>query len=617
MPYYLTVRRGQDRGVAWPIGPVPLIIGRDPGCTIRLDDPTVSRRHCQLILENDALKLRDMGSRNATLLNGAPVSEAVLAPGDEIGVGATVFCVIRATEPANGVTRSLPKPGKATSALSLGGPIYSPSDEASLFGQGKPRSTEDLLHLVNLGIAMSMARSMSGVASLLLQAVQERVAPMQAWLVWKPDPESRITIWPREGLAVFEKDTVLRELVSEALSAQKGVLLPESMEEDGKPSVRTTLVAPLILAGVAVGVLVARSETPGRMHDEDDLTTLLALAHTGAPYLRAMERLEQLETENRKLVAGVTNAGPILGSSTAMKTLREKARQYARTRLNVMILGETGTGKELLARMIHELSDLADRPMVAVNCAAIPDELFESEVFGHEKGAFTGAHAVRRGLLEEANGGTLFLDEVADLSLANQARLLRAIETGSFRRLGSQTEIRVSVRVVSATNADVRRAVEEGRFRRDLYHRLNAVELYIPPLRERIGDIPELAAYFLSNALARSGAAAHARFTPAALRALQRHTWPGNVRELRNVVERAVALAKGDVIDESDLALGTPPPERRADGFLSLQEMERRHIEEALRLCGGNVRDAAALLGIGRSTLYRKIEEYGLKVPVQ
>ncbi|MGC9054121.1 MAG: sigma-54 interaction domain-containing protein, partial [Candidatus Hydrogenedens sp.] len=338
-----------------------------------------------------------------------------------------------------------------------------------------------------------------------------------------------------------------------------------------------------------------------------DLEYLLAMAHTLAPYLRAAERMQQLEWENQRLISGGINFDPLIGESKAIQKVRSLARDCAHSDLCVLILGETGTGKELVARLIHNLSYRSQKKLVVVNCAAIPEELFESELFGHERGAFTGAHATKIGLMEEANNGTLFLDEIGDLSLNHQARLLRAIETGTFRRIGGSSDIRVDVRVLCATNKDLPSEVNAGRFRRDLFHRLNAFVISIPPLRERIEDIPLLADYFLQQ-VRRKYPVRATRFSSQSLKWLQNQPWHGNVRELRNLIERASIVAKSEEIQPQDLVseLTVYTPEK----FPTLEELEKAHIIKALQQAQGNVVSAAEMLGIGKSTLYRKLAEY-------
>ena len=308
-----------------------------------------------------------------------------------------------------------------------------------------------------------------------------------------------------------------------------------------------------------------------------------------------------------------------LGSSGAVRALCQMARKVAASPLPVLITGETGTGKELVARGIHDLSERS--PFLAVNCAALPDQLLESELFGHERGAFTGADRAKPGLFEAAHGGTLFLDEVGELPAPLQPKLLRALEEGEIRRVGATTPIRVEVRLLAATNRDLEEEVAAGRFREDLFWRLNGLPVHIPPLRERPADIPTLVEHFLRRFAQRTGRASVQGFAPEAMAVLTSYPWPGNVRELRSAVERAATLGEGDVLPADAL------PERiqrggllrttlaqAAAGHLQLAEVERIYILEILRAAGGNKSRAAEILGLDRKTLYRKLQEYAADV---
>jgi transcriptional regulator with PAS, ATPase and Fis domain len=292
--------------------------------------------------------------------------------------------------------------------------------------------------------------------------------------------------------------------------------------------------------------------------------------------------------------------------------------RVAQTQSTVLVVGESGTGKELVARAIHNHSARAQGPFVAVNCTALTESLLESELFGHQKGAFTGAVAQKRGLFEEAQGGTLFLDEIGDVGPKMQAQLLRVLQEGEIRRVGGTEAVRVDVRVVAATNRELEDEVKAGRFREDLYFRINVVTVRLPPLRERPSDIALLVDHFLAKYAARERRA-DAGLAPEAMLALERYPWPGNVRELENVIERALALSKDGVVLSSDLppelsdAAATPGSAAPGDGHLyadrpTLAELERRYIELVLKETGGNKKRAAEVLGIDRRTLYRTLE---------
>jgi two-component system, NtrC family, response regulator HydG len=309
-------------------------------------------------------------------------------------------------------------------------------------------------------------------------------------------------------------------------------------------------------------------------------------------------------------------AGSLVGSSAPMLALRELIARVAPSPAPLLITGESGTGKELVARAVHASSGRRDGPFVAVNCTALPESLLESELFGHTRGAFSGATAPRRGLFVEADGGTLFLDEIGDMAPPLQARLLRVLQDGEVRAVGSDTLRRVDVRIVAATNQDLDRRVAAGQFRSDLYFRLNVVSVLAPPLRDRREDVPELVEWFVARARARNPAAKARRVSPEAVGCLAGYPWPGNVRELENVVERLVILAPGAEIRVEDverfaprLASGTPPFEVAQEKLVTLRELEGMYITWVVARCGGNKTRAAEILGIDVSTIHRRERE--------
>jgi DNA-binding NtrC family response regulator len=360
--------------------------------------------------------------------------------------------------------------------------------------------------------------------------------------------------------------------------------------------------------------------------------TALAAMKLGAyDYLRKPCHLQELEItlerayERRRLgeqnarlkdVLSGGDAPELVGNEPPFDELRKLVAKVAASDSTALIRGETGTGKELVARSIHRLSARRDEPFVVVDCAALHENLLQSELFGHEQGAFTGATRRKHGLFEAADCGTVFLDEVADVSPAVQASLLRVLETSTFRHLGGTQEVHVDVRLVAATNRALERLVEEGKFRRDLYFRLAAIIIEIPPLRQRRHDIPVLVEHFLSRHNARYGT--HKRISPSATRVLAAYAWPGNIRQLRHVVERAAVLADAEVIEPGDLPAevhhGADGPDLDAGGApgMTLAELERRHIARVLAEVRGHRAHAAQRLGISERNLYRKIHEYHL-----
>jgi two-component system nitrogen regulation response regulator NtrX len=335
-------------------------------------------------------------------------------------------------------------------------------------------------------------------------------------------------------------------------------------------------------------------------------------------------KLEQLQRENRSLKAGLAEEDRMVGSSPGMQRVRELIEQSAASDARILILGENGTGKELVAREIHRQSVRASGPFVEVNCASIPETLIESELFGHEKGSFTGALARRKGKFELAHRGTLFLDEIADMSLATQAKVLRVIQGSSFERVGGELAVHVDVRLITATNKNIQEETRLGRFREDLYFRINVIPIHVPPLRERLEDLDALLAYFLER-FRRAGETAPYRLSAEAREALASYSWPGNIRELKNFVERVTIMVEGELITADTVRRYlTLHEERERDeayrGFEAMKlsqardEFEREFLLRKLEELGGNVSRASEALGVTPSNLHNKIKKYGINV---
>jgi len=322
-------------------------------------------------------------------------------------------------------------------------------------------------------------------------------------------------------------------------------------------------------------------------------------------------QLEKEYNEMQKLVRGDAFEG-VIGESTPMRAIFDSIRKVATTDAPVLILGESGTGKEMAAKAIHQRSNRKDGPFIAINCGAIPETLLESELFGHEKGAFTGAHVQRKGRIESANAGTLFLDEIGEIPLALQVKLLRFLQEQTIERVGGRQSIQINTRVVAATNVDLKKAMAAGKFREDLYYRLAVVQVSLPPLRERENDVRLLAQYFL-NRFAAEVNKSSLTFDAEAVKALNRHAWPGNVRELENCVRRAVIMAEGKRVTAKDLELGTAGPGSNVTTLKDAREaVERQMVQQALKKHGGKVAPAALELGMSRPTLYELMEKLGI-----
>jgi two-component system, NtrC family, nitrogen regulation response regulator NtrX len=353
-----------------------------------------------------------------------------------------------------------------------------------------------------------------------------------------------------------------------------------------------------------------------RMGAYDILEKPLSMEKVLLTVYRALEK-RNLELENRSLRRNLEKKWKMVGNSQKMEHLREQIKMAAASNGRVLILGESGSGKELVAHLLHENSQRTGRPFVEMNCAAIPQELIESELFGHEKGSFTGAFETKKGKFEQANTGTLFLDEIGDMSMQTQAKVLRVIETQEFQRVGGNKNIKVDVRIISATNKELNEEVKKERFREDLYFRLNVVPIKVPPLRERPEDIPLLVEYFLEYFAAEYGQQPK-KITPEAIRILQKFSWPGNIRELKNVLERIVIMTPSGTITPADLFL----PEVTMSDYFSLNSLkdaremfEKDFISRKLEENAWNISKTAEVLDIERSNLHRKIKAYDIKMP--
>lgn len=363
-------------------------------------------------------------------------------------------------------------------------------------------------------------------------------------------------------------------------------------------------------ANVEVAVEAMRRGAQDFIQKPWDNARLLSILRTQIDLQHAVRRAQRLEAENRILRA--EGLPEMIATAPAMQPVLATIARIGPSDANVLITGEHGTGKEVVAQTLHQISGRASRSLVAVNTGALPEGTFESEIFGHVKGAFTDARSERIGRFELADGGTLFLDEIANIPPRQQAKLLRALETGELERVGSSKTRRVDVRVLSATNADLHAEVEAGRFRPDLLFRLNTVEIHLPPLRERREDIPPLAAYFLSRYAQRYRKQASG-IDPSAIQAMLSYSWPGNVRELDHTLERAVLMARGQQIEAADLGLNPARSSTPSLDEMSLESVESILIRKALSRSAGNVSQAADALGLSRGALYRRMEKYGIQ----
>lgn len=411
-----------------------------------------------------------------------------------------------------------------------------------------------------------------------------------------------------DALGVREFDAVLIDLnyTRDTTSGQEGLDLLSRIQ-----AVDSTLPVIVMTAWGSVDLAVEAMRRGARdfVQKPWENARLLSVLRTQLELGGALRRSQRLEAENRLLRA--EGLPKFIANAESMQPVLRLISSIGPSDANVLVTGEHGSGKEVVARTLHALSNRASRPLVAVNTGGLPEGIFESELFGHVKGAFTDAKTDRIGRFELAHGGTLFLDEIANIPISQQAKLLRVLESGEMERVGSSQTRRVDVRIISATNADLNQEVIAGRFRQDLLFRLNTVEIQIPALRDRRQDIPPLATYFLSRYAERYRKPVKT-FDPPAMQAMLEYSWPGNVRELDHAVERAVLLSSGDAVRSSDLSLKTPQAGAQRLEELSLEEVESLLIRKAVDRYGGNISQAAEALGLSRSALYRRLQKYGI-----
>jgi transcriptional regulator with GAF, ATPase, and Fis domain len=634
---YLVVRHENGYGDVFPlVAGQRCTLGRAGTNRIVLKDELCSREHAEVSYADGRWRLRDLSSLNGTRINGAPLdSEWELSPGDEIGVGRAQLLFVEnleqlphpPLEPRSqdgisikkrlGQTRFLtPQPDDAadgrTTVDKAPPPRHSVSRDLSLLyrlalDMGSAGSYEELVQIVLDGLLEAIPAEVGAVLSLVDGSLEVKAFRHR-------DPSAR----PYTRVSEFVTSEVLasREaILAEDVARDRYLRNRESIATMGATSL---ICAPVLFADKVLGLVHLYCTNPDRALSPEDLEFTVAVAKQLGAATHQLQRQASLTAENRVLRDTLRVESELVGQSPIIKEIERQVGLVAPTNATVLIRGESGSGKELVARAIHYSSPRREGPFVCLNCAAITETLLESELFGHEKGAFTGATEKKIGKFEAADRGTIFLDEIGEMPFATQAKLLRVLEGHAFERVGGSTPIRVEVRVVAATNQPLEKGLQAGTFRRDLFYRLQVVEIRVPPLRERRSDVPLLADHFLKRFVRETGRKIRG-FTPAALTKMEQYHWPGNVRELRNVVERAVALGKGPMIDAQDLWLSSleaegPAPLAPAPYKpVPLEEVEKEHILLTLQHTEWNKSQAAAILKIERSTLDRKIKGFDLK----
>lgn len=605
-------------------------IGREPSNQLWIPDPVLSRRHCLITSDGEHFFVRDLGSRNGTLVNGVPVEQQQLRPGDQITIGNSVLVFL--LEEGEPLLLKNPVEFANTarldpSALPPGMPgSAQPPPENAAAGPQTSRSANDLNALLRLATGIGGIPDQESLQWQLLGFLFD-VVPAQRGAVLlcsRGEEFSSQVAWDRL-LGPDHPVQVSRSVVQRVMQDRAGVVasnVPGSkvlgaLKILSELQVSSLLCVPLVVGDKVLGAIYLDSKDPSQGFDESHLQVITAVAGIASLAFEKVSRWEQLRQENQELRAEINLQHNMVGASPRMREVFEFIRRVAPTDSTVLIQGESGTGKELVARAIHRNSTRADRPFVAINCAAIAASLLESELFGHEKGAFTGASGQKKGKVETAEGGTLFLDEVGELAADLQAKLLRVLQEREFERVGGTRPIKLDIRLVAATNRSLPEAVKAGTFRNDLYYRLNVVAVTMPALRERHEDIPLLANHFIAKTSRKCKVRAKS-LSPQAQSCLTEYDWPGNVRELENAIERALVLGSTDAIlpddlPEAVLEAGAQIPAEMAKYHGTIKDTKRQLILQALQKAGGSYIEAARALGIHPNSLLRLIRNLDLK----
>jgi Nif-specific regulatory protein len=600
-------------------------IGRRLESDITLIDPFVSRDHAEIIaLEDGAYEIHDRGGKYPVRVNERIISSHRLSDRDRIEVGDSIL-IFKSEDTRSNINVEFledkdmsHQPVEVASLetrkfVPFSAEDFNAKDIQSLqsdhqrlmllyeFSKIVNSDLEDTHNLLNeiMNCAFRTLNAERGFIALVDEERGELSCEIARDNSGDLDPEK-----------LEASKTIIHKVFKDGVSLLIRNALQDSQlgqaESVREYNIRSAMCVPLLLREKILGVVYLDNRASAGVFSQDDLIFLTAMSHLAAIALGNARLHRQVIQENIRLVDELKPKFQIIGDSEEMKNVYGAIRKVAPSDVTVLIQGETGTGKELLARAIHSLSPRSDKPFIAVNCAAMPKELIESELFGHEKGAFTGAIDTRKGKFQIADGGTIFLDEIGDMSLDTQAKILRVLEEKEFQRVGGAETIKVDVRVIAATNKNLKKAVEEGKVREDLFYRLNVVPINLPPLRNRKEDIIRLAEHFMAGRIK--------KISPKTKQLFLSYNWPGNVRELKNCIDRAVILGEGETIQPEDL-----PHYVRSGGktipapLESLHQVEADHIARILRHAGWNKSKAVRILGLTRQTLDNKIKKYKIK----
>lgn len=628
----LVVTAGPAKDTVIPLTQDEASIGRDPNNVVAISDPSVSRKHCLLRRESDGrFQILDLESRNGTLVNGVTVKEHWLRHGDEIATGDSVFLFLVEDDDrvlqASRVEFDDRKPTAETRVINPKDVVYLQPDRLLRELPSSSPLARNLSALLKISRVVHAIRDLEELQAQLLDLIFEVVPAGRGAILLGDGANSEFSsLYARTRQAgqhqlVRVSRTVAHHVLKENV-AILGVDIAASdalrdVESLAVSEVRSLLCVPLSVFDRTIGCIYLDSTTTVNRFQEDHLQLMAAIAGISAVALDNARRSQWLEQENQRLSLEIRQEQNLVGESARVKEIFQFLARVGPTDSTVLIEGESGTGKELAARALHRNSHRNQKPFVAINCAAIPETLLESELFGHERGAFTGAASQKKGKLEVAEGGVVFLDEIGELAPALQVKLLRVLQEREFERVGGTHPIKIDVRVIAATNRDLDDAVRKREFRQDLYYRLAVVKLTMPPLREHREDIPMLTRHFIQKNAKRCKVKAKP-VSREAMAALVSYDWPGNVRELENAIERALVMGSSDTILLEDLPESLV--EQQPSGGMSegryhagVKELKKSLIMNAVEQTRGNYIEAAAVLGVHPNYLHRLIRNLGLK----
>jgi len=623
----LVVIEGPLKGNVFPLDKKETVIGRDSSVQLSVQDSSLSRRHCKISKEGTNFKVADLESLNGTFVDRIPIKEKLLQHGNEIEIGHSIFLFLTEEddkrEPVAVLEDSFPSPDRSTVQLRQEDVVYLKPDQT----QARPRAARDLGVLLRISSVIHSIHKPSDLQKKVLEMVFDSVpATFGAFLTLNKDATDFTSVLAHDrSKDVSPRIAVSRTVVAEVVKTEAAILsndlsLNRKLGEASSLAdrkIQSILCVPLPGIGAEKVLIYLESSDPSAPFDEHHLQLVTAVAAIAAAAMENAHQIEKLESENIRLHEEADPDHRIVGGSSAMKEVYDFIKRAAPVDSTVLIEGESGTGKELIARAIHLSSPRATNPFIAVNCAALTDTLLESELFGHEKGSFTGAIAQKKGKFELADGGTLFLDEVGEIAISLQSKILRALQEREFERVGGTRVIPVDVRVIAATNKNLKEEAGKGAFRQDLYYRLNVLNIQAPPLRKRKEDIQLLATYFLSQYSARFKKKVE-NLSQEAKAYLEAYEWPGNVRELQNAIERAVVMTTTNSITPEDLPeslLEKDPPKGVEVGKYheAVLDLKKDLILKAFHEANGNYTEAAKKLGVHPNYLHRLIRNLNLK----